>query len=742
MVRRLASILAVLALAGCARTLAPLGADNRPPDVVLSGPATPPVRSGDDVLHSITWHATDPDGRVDHFLVLQQATPPRGDEPGWSVTRDQAWAVRVRRAPIMAAGEHTDRGRAPTFVGVRAVDDRGAMSPPALRAYFAENVAPSVVITLPRPSPAIVYTLPPTIRIHWQGADPDAPDQRPVAYKYKVIPESELAGSEVRNSRGDLIRTTYAPAFTGWTTVPADSEAATITGLELGAAYTFAITAIDADGDYDPVFLTSKNVLTFLVGSPAAFGPGLRFFNDFYYGAQTWIGTDPDRLPDPVTAPADVALTMRWSAMPPPGADIVGYRWVLDPANVDDPTTRTSDRDLAHWSPWSFATSATFGPFHGHASEVPHTLYVEAADNLGLRTRGAVRFYLVRGHASRDLLIVDDTRLLPDMRSSGGALLPPGGSWPTAAELDTFLYARGGVEWQGYPSGTMSSPGLFAGYAFDTLGTRTGSADPTVPLDVLMRYRHVIWIVDRSGALSTTSSLRFMSAPGRTNTLAAYLARGGDAWVVGGAAGYASTIAYNRSDNDVSGATVFSSAPPRTELAPSRFLFDHAHWQSEFRSGTSTFLHLDRIAVARGPGAPDYSLLPATMGMRSAATDPLPPYRFASSFYNTVAGLEFLSMANTILEDVATSPRQDALVPVLDTLMVGRGSGIPTAMTPAPTMTYYHGAEGGAVLFSGFDLWSWRRADCAALVDGVLQGIWHLQKAAPPAVTATAASSR
>jgi hypothetical protein len=234
-----------------------------------------------------------------------------------------------------------------------------------------------------------------------------------------------------------------------------------------------------------------------------------------------------------------------------------------------------------------------------------------------------------------------------------------------------------------------------------------------------------------------------MTAPGRTNTLAAYLARGGDAWVVGGAAGYASTIAYNRIDNDVPGTTVFSTTPVPTELGPSRFLFDHAHWQSEFRSSTSTFLHLDRIAVAHAPGAADYSLLPSTMGLRSAATDPLPPYRTAANFYNnTVAGLEFLSAANTILEAGATSPRHDALVPVLDTLLVGRGGGIPTAMTPAPMLTYYHGAEGGAVLFSGFDLWSWHRADCAALVDGVLQGIWHLEKAAPPAVTAMRAASR
>jgi hypothetical protein len=152
----------------------------------------------------------------------------------------------------------------------------------------------------------------------------------------------------------------------------------------------------------------------------------------------------------------------------------------------------------------------------------------------------------------RDLLIVDDTRLTPDARNPAtGATDPPRGPWPTAAELDTFLYARGGVPWRDYPAGTLSASGILAGYDFDTLGTR-GIADGNVPLSVLSHYRHVIWMTDDVGATYTGSpvdllqpvtSLRLMSSPGFQSTLAAYAQQGGKVWLQGGGAAYATPVA-------------------------------------------------------------------------------------------------------------------------------------------------------------------------------------------------------
>src|SRR5258706_551929 len=117
--------------------------------------------------------------------------------------------------------------------------------------------------------------------------------------------------------------------------------------------------------------------------------------------------------------------------------------------------------------------------------------------------------------------------------------------WPSAAELDTFLYARGGVPWRCVhdPAGATSVPGLLAGYAFDTLGTRLGLEFPAdaAPLSRLGQYRHVLWLVDQRSAESgafpgPVTPPEAMSGPRRASSLAAHVAAGGEAWVAGGGA--------------------------------------------------------------------------------------------------------------------------------------------------------------------------------------------------------------
>jgi hypothetical protein len=51
-------------------------------------------------------------------------------------------------------------------------------------------------------------------------------------------------------------------------------------------------------------------------------------------------------------------------------------------------------------------------------------------------------------------------------------------------------------------------------------------------------------------------------------------------------------------------------------------------------------------------------------------------------------------------------------------------------------MTYYHGSEGGPVVFSGFPIWFFQRSQCQALADFVLQDIWGLSRSSAPATTA------
>jgi hypothetical protein len=85
--------------------------------------------------------------------------------------------------------------------------------------------------------------------------------------------------------------------------------------------------------------------------------------------------------------------------------------------------------------------------------------------------------------------------------------------------------------------------------------------------------------------------------------------------------------------------------------------------------------------------------------------------------------MEFLSLQNFVIEDGQS---------VLDSLYRMDTFQLPPTPAKRVCMTYYHGVENPPVVFSGFDLWSFVRDDCQALVDFVLQDVWGLPKGAAP----------
>jgi hypothetical protein len=144
--------------------------------------------------------------------------------------------------------------------------------------------------------------------------------------------------------------------------------------------------------------------------------------------------------------PAGTPVDFNWEAFATQGSAISSYRWSLDLANITDATPRADeDTDLKHWSrpsPLTLACRLT--------SLVPgdHFLYIEATDNNGLASLGIVRLTVVQPTFAKPLLIVDDTRLEPDKLLASGCSDTYKQFWPSAAELDTFLYARGGMPWR------------------------------------------------------------------------------------------------------------------------------------------------------------------------------------------------------------------------------------------------------------------------------------------------------
>ena len=369
------------------------------------------------------------------------------------------------------------------------------------------------------------------------------------------------------------------------------------------------------------------------------------------------------------------------------------------------------------------------------------------------------------------------------MSSSAALGHSPRGLWPSAAELDTFFFARGGYPWRGYPNNSpagagwprlpsgqpVSVPGIFNGYSFDTVGTR-GIGNGVLPLSVLGRYRHVIWYTDPTGAtydgnpiapVAPITSLRQLTSPGNPSTFSTWIKQGGRAWVFGGGAALATLTAWNRANTP---GDIYTDED--LELIPGRFMYDFAHWRSQVKapstgtrvrkyvpqnhqplpSGTDPPLGWkwmdDATAPGRGwPGQPSYASLPLNLNPRNATSDLLPPRVVSSNYYLNNFQVEAIdTRGNFIREDADGDPNTPGEISRLDTLYYYNFAG---AGATGPTMTLYHGRDIGQdsvpfgaptrlenriFLFSGFPLWHFRRAQIIPVVDWVLQTLWGMPR--------------
>ena len=759
---------------------------NERPRVVLT---SAPVSEADTAYYAykIGWSAYDPDGRIDYYLY---AIDPRGGaapETTWIRTTKNEETIFFRASvPDTNSGPSYQSNEPHTFV-IKAIDDAGAQSPHVSRSFFAYTVAPVVNIVNPRPTHLGDKPVTPSVRISWEGFDDDGVfTQKPLKYKYRLLSpgDAEFPAAEAKRDPLRARRYFASTNFAGWDSTSAETTFAQFTNLTPSAGsgtYIFIVVGFDEAGSYSADWTLDNNMLSLNVGYAGTLGPRIGMFNAFFNYQYPSGGYAPnDELAwVKLEIPAGIPITVNWFASPPEGAAIEWYRWKLD-GDVSDETPRTNENtDWYHWSQQSVGTTqCTIGPFPGGPTGGPgpsHKLYIEAMDNTGIKSIGTLEMTPVLPTFENNLLIVDDTRLELELNTTptSGIRRNYTTDWPAAAELDTFLYAKGGFTWRRVATGRagISTPGLFAGYAFDTLGTRQGYelANQGVPLSVIGKYRHIIWMTDKSASTkigdptdiaNAMSTMRWMNTPGRSSTLASYLYSGGKVWLLGGAAAYTSQHAYNatgsRQNDNIYGLgnTVFSNSAG--ELVGGRMMFDYARWQSEMVTAvivTSVRKSTRAVGGWSHPGinyvgtlnAPDYSALPPTLRRRALALgDTLPPTRTtgqSSSYYSSGSlAAEYLTQPNAILEDADPDPILVNEISVLDTLYEFQGGQLATNITlqkPA-SMTYYHGIAGQPFVFSGFSLWDWTKNDCIGLVDFVLQRIWgmdrqNIDRLAPPA---------
>lgn len=781
-------LLGALALPGCSKKTGGILVPNRPPTVELTNaPVSKDPANPYFYAYRVNWSGEDPDGRIDHYeyaidpptVVGFDATKCNNGDTCWVSTRKNEEIIFFRATqpdpikgnlPPTASDEHV-------FV-IRAVDDKGARSPYKFRAFFSFTTAPTVQILNPIPSKLLFAQVTPSVRIDWTGSDPDGQfSQKPVKYKYLMLDLGDPLNQEFRSNPDSLRRREAAKNFAGWDSTSADTQFVQFTNLTPGKSYMFVLIGYDEAGAYSPVFDLNSNLLQLSAGFASSNGPKIHIFNqfiDFLYQAGGY-STDPLRE-IPIEIPSHIRITVNWEAIPSPGSRIQYFRWMVD-GNINDETQRSDEvDDYVHWSQTSptMPNRVTLRGFE----DGEHRFYLECADNNGQKSLGILKMTAVTPSFDKQLLIVDDTRLEVDKFNTAGCPNTYTKPWPARAEYDTFLFARGNFPWRctkNPTSGVISPPGVFAGYSYDTLGTRLGLENPAngVLLSRIGQYRNLVWFVDDQGAqnqgqndqgIFPVTALLAMSGPGRASTLAAYTQLGGRVWLGGGGAAYASLIQFDKRGNNTGQTTVFSSAVQFGELVPSRIMFDGAHWQSSIgvtKGAINTFRYdftLDTVrtigstrdtvrnvpfTVLRRPWAhfdpytgttltsPNYSRLPPEMRWKTSTTDPVPPTRLPSGaglFYLTSYPSEYLFEGNSILEDTDPDPEVTRQQAVLDTLIEASGQVLLTSTRRAPTMTYYHGNSARQFVFTGFAPWNYAREDCIALVDFVLQDLWGLPR--------------
>lgn len=765
MARMLVVVTASLAVSSCSKKIQHLIVPNQLPTVrITSAPIDTnavcnpdPVRSCYSLI--VDWVGYDPDGRVDHYLYA--IDPPRdpGSDTTWFTSTRNEERLLFRSSQVIPFGNREiPKARDYHEFVLKAVDNIGESGPSVSRAFFSFTQAPNVNIINPLPSEISTPLLTPSVRITWAGTDDDGVfHDKPIGYKYILLNASSEFPIDKAIAHPDSLRAYYAPNFAGWDSVGGDTTTVQYTNLSPNSEYVFVVVAFDEAGAYSPIFKLTGNMLRFRVGFAGALGSTITAFNEFFN--YTWR---PGYCVCPTTetfieVQAGKKITFNWFAEPPTGADVRSYRWVMDSENLTDETARTDEEhDTWLWSSRSLNnTSVQVGPFPGNVPPDPpeeHRFYIEAEDNVGFRSLGIIRFQVVRYNPQPGrVLVVKDTRLKPESYRNGCVVTNPPTPWPTQAELDTFLFARGNTPWKCYPVGTITPRGILADYGDpvtgpDTVGTRIQKRDLTVRLSKLSTYEFVIWMVDAIGAnfdedgtsfTEPMPALKYMSGPGRFNTLAAFIKAGGKAWLLGGGGGFATNKPWDDLGNNVPTIT-FSSNSPRRELVPGRFMFDLARWQSEFRASAEPALvarYLGRYRDRPAPGGlSSYtqfaSELPPILDLRVPATDPLPPNRTNTGrFYPQVAALEYLQIENHILENTSNDPTAPNEESTLDTLYRASGGGLPPPFVNPHNvvMSYYHGpVVPQGFIFTGFDIWSWKRTQCKQYVDFVMKRMWGL----------------
>jgi hypothetical protein len=372
--------------------------------------------------------------------------------------------------------------------------------------YCPSTDEPFVVIDSPPPT----NVLPQIVKFTWHsGLETD-----PKAVRYFASLAVDTLGEY--NPVFDIVRDLnenpwrYEDMWSDWTlyNAPDGSGRETIIGddeeLEINKSHYFVVQAMDRCGQVTETFTRNVNFRQFIVTTIP--GPVLQV-GETYLGFFRFIGSDPTAIE--VDMPGGVPLNFFWIADASPyGGEIACYRFGWDIQDLNDP------------SQWS--TECVPGLISASEKTLYsgiHTLFVEARDNFGYSTMGAIQINIVPFTMDRNLLWVDDfystdfTQLMY--------------SYPTETEHDTF--------WLDICS---RAEGFVP--AVDVFDTRTSNFRPP-DITKIGQYKNIIWTYSNDyDTAAWDNVVRFtpessvpIGTPHAVNYLPLFLAKGGHLWTLG-----------------------------------------------------------------------------------------------------------------------------------------------------------------------------------------------------------------
>jgi hypothetical protein len=494
---------------------------NRKPQVQITGGVLEDSVGVEARVHFF-WFGADDDGVVRWFEYAVDDT-----------VSEQAWRRTTRfDAAVSFTARSYDQGERfadwHTFY-IRAVDDDFSRSNPDKRYFNAGTVAPMTEII--RPIPRVDARWASTIRITWQGEDPDGSraDRLPAYFEYKQllfqgtvnlgdVEALRRAFEDSSNVLLDSLRREDYPTAEyfrsgrrAWVRVPGTTTSVWLENMAVGKKYGFVVRAIDESGAVEPnlewgnyvVFdVLNQNITVFLSEQ----------------GLGTWRFNSPDYSTQEVSVAPMQRIRFRWSgdatdSGSEPGPSNYGFD-IPDPASEDD---RAVDGQ-GGWIGWGDRSQMQNSVFYAREDEgETHHFYLKMRDisrSEATETRCHLELTVARLSFIRKFLMVDDLRFAPRGCQSG--------TYPTDAQADAFLRrVTSGIR-EFLPPG--EEPGTYD--VFRAGDSESAPAIPDAFLDTLGTYQNIIW--DCGEILGQDSRTGLYNAGTSRGDLARYRGAGGN----------------------------------------------------------------------------------------------------------------------------------------------------------------------------------------------------------------------